>query len=115
MFYTMLYESASSSFFCDVRTAEPSAHSVALLTSTLHNVFGDAKPTCTGKKAKKYYDWAASYEMNDLHRRGVDGVRVVMYAVCAVDAPCLSPLAHSCREKKTRTTAAEKKKSKCHG
>ena len=29
--------------------------------------------------AKKYYDFAAQYEMNDLYRTGIYGVRVIMY------------------------------------
>ena len=33
--------------------------------------------------AKKYYDFAAVYEMNDLHRNGIDGVRVIMYGTSA--------------------------------
>ena len=32
-----------------------------------------------GKQAKKYYDWAASFEMISLHTDGVDGVRVLTY------------------------------------
>lgn len=32
-----------------------------------------------GVAAKKYYDWAANFEMNSLNRRGVDGVRVLIY------------------------------------
>lgn len=36
--------------------------------------------------AAKYYDWAAEYEMNDLHLRGVSGVRVLLYGV-TLDAP----------------------------
>lgn len=39
-----------------------------------------------GNQAKKYYDWAARYEMNDLYRRGVLGVRVVLYGV-TLDTP----------------------------
>ena len=31
-----------------------------------------------GQCAKKYYDWAANYEMNALHTYGVDGVRVLV-------------------------------------
>ena len=36
--------------------------------------------------AKKYYDFAAAYEMNDLHRNGIDGVRVIMYGT-SLDCP----------------------------
>ena len=32
-----------------------------------------------GSAAKKYYDWAARYEMNDLFHNGVDGVRFLIY------------------------------------
>lgn len=39
-----------------------------------------------GKQARKYYDWSASYEMNDMHRLGVDGVRVLLYGV-TLDSP----------------------------
>ena len=39
-----------------------------------------------GKQAKKYYDWMATFEMNDLHRRGVDGVRVLIYGT-SLDSP----------------------------
>ena len=39
-----------------------------------------------GYQAKKYYSWAAHYEMNDLHISGVDGVRVVLYGV-TLDTP----------------------------
>ena len=39
-----------------------------------------------GESAKKYYDWAATYEMNDLHRRGVQGVRVIFYGM-TLDTP----------------------------
>ena len=31
-----------------------------------------------GQPAKKYYDFAAKYEMNQLHDVGVDGVRLIM-------------------------------------
>ena len=40
----------------------------------------------TGKQAKKYYDWAAKYEMNELHLHGVEGVRVLVYGT-TLDAP----------------------------
>ena len=36
--------------------------------------------------ARKYYDFAAQYEMNDLHRYGVDGVRVIQYGM-TLDTP----------------------------
>lgn len=39
-----------------------------------------------GLEAKKYYDYVAADEMNDLHRQGVDGVRVVLYGV-TLDTP----------------------------
>lgn len=39
-----------------------------------------------GQQSKKYYDFVATDEMNDLHRRGVDGVRVVLYGV-TLDTP----------------------------
>jgi len=38
------------------------------------------------QEAKKYYDWAAKYEMNSLHTRGVYGVRVIMYGT-SLDSP----------------------------
>ena len=38
------------------------------------------------KAAKKYYDWAANYEMNDLHDHGVEGVRVLVYGT-TLDTP----------------------------
>ena len=38
------------------------------------------------KAAKKYYDFAARYEINDLHRIGIHGVRVVMYGT-SLDCP----------------------------
>ena len=39
-----------------------------------------------GQAAKKYYDFAASFEMNDLHRTGVNGVRVIMFGI-TLDTP----------------------------
>ena len=39
-----------------------------------------------GKAAKKYYDFAASYEMNHLHDVGVDGVRFIMLGT-TLDTP----------------------------
>ena len=39
-----------------------------------------------GDAAKKYYDWAATYEINDLHLTGVNGVRVIMYGM-TLDTP----------------------------
>jgi hypothetical protein len=39
-----------------------------------------------GQAAKKYYDFAARYEMNDLYQDGVDGVRVMMFGT-SLDAP----------------------------
>ena len=36
--------------------------------------------------AKKYYDFAAQYEMNDLHTHGVNGVRVIMFGT-SLDCP----------------------------
>lgn len=39
-----------------------------------------------GHQARKYYDWAADFEIKNLHFRGVDGVRVVVYAT-SLDAP----------------------------
>ena len=39
-----------------------------------------------GQAAKKYYDWAAAFEMNDLHARGVCGVKVIVYGT-TLDAP----------------------------
>ena len=38
------------------------------------------------QQARKYYDWSAEYEMNDLHQRGVRGVRVVLYGT-TFDSP----------------------------
>ena len=38
------------------------------------------------KAAKKYYDWAADYEMNALHVTGVYGVRVIMHGT-SLDTP----------------------------
>ena len=37
-------------------------------------------------QSRKYYDWAADFEIKDLHFRGVDGVRVVVYGT-SLDAP----------------------------
>ena len=39
-----------------------------------------------GEQSRKYYDWAADFELNDLHTRGVEGVRVIVYAT-SLDAP----------------------------
>ena len=39
-----------------------------------------------GQAAKKYYDWAANYEMNALHKYGVDGIRVSIYGT-TLDTP----------------------------
>ena len=39
-----------------------------------------------GQQLKKYYDWAAKFEMKTLHSRGVDGVRVIVYGT-SLDAP----------------------------
>ena len=39
-----------------------------------------------GDAAKKYYDWAAAYEINDLHLNGVNGVRVILYGM-TLDTP----------------------------
>jgi len=39
-----------------------------------------------GDQSRKYYDWAADFEIKDLHFRGVDGVRVVVYGT-SLDAP----------------------------
>ena len=39
-----------------------------------------------GQCAKKYYDWAANYEMNALHTYGVDGVRVLIFGM-TLDTP----------------------------
>ena len=39
-----------------------------------------------GPQQRKYYDWAATYEMNDLHTRGVGGVRVIVYGT-SLDSP----------------------------
>ena len=44
-----------------------------------------------GDQSRKYYDWAADFEMKDLHLRGVDGVRVVVYGT-SLDAPGRSEL-----------------------
>ena len=32
-----------------------------------------------GQALKKYYDWAASFELNSLHEDGIDGVRVIHF------------------------------------
>ena len=40
----------------------------------------------SGQALKKYFDFAASYEMNNLHRHGVDGVRVILYGT-TLDSP----------------------------
>ena len=37
-------------------------------------------------QARKYYDFAAVYEMNRLYREGVNGVRVVLYGT-SLDSP----------------------------
>lgn len=39
-----------------------------------------------GQQLKKYYDWAAKFEMKSLHSRGVDGVRAIVYGT-SLDAP----------------------------
>jgi len=39
-----------------------------------------------GQAARKYYDWAAHYEINDLHTNGVLGWRVVVYGT-TLDSP----------------------------
>lgn len=39
-----------------------------------------------GDALKKYYDWVATYEMNDLHTRGVNGVRVILFGM-TLDTP----------------------------
>ena len=39
-----------------------------------------------GDQSRKYYDWAADFEIKNLHVHGVDGVRVVVYAT-SLDAP----------------------------
>ena len=39
-----------------------------------------------GQAAKKYYDWAANYEMNALHTHGVNGVRVSVFGM-TLDTP----------------------------
>lgn len=39
-----------------------------------------------GQASRKYYDWAAQFEMNDLHVNGVDGVRVIVYGT-SMDSP----------------------------
>ena len=41
---------------------------------------------CKGQFAKKYYDWAAAFEMNDLHINGVSGIRVIVFGV-SLDTP----------------------------
>ena len=38
------------------------------------------------KAAKKYYDFAAKYEVNDLHSTGIYGIRVLMYGT-SLDSP----------------------------
>ena len=38
------------------------------------------------KAAKKFYDFAATYEMNSLHATGISGVRVIMYGT-SLDSP----------------------------
>ena len=38
------------------------------------------------KQAKKYYDFASEYEMNQLHIYGVNGVRVILYGT-SLDTP----------------------------
>ena len=38
------------------------------------------------ESAKKYYDFAATYEMNELHRTGIYGVRIIMYGT-SLDCP----------------------------
>ena len=38
------------------------------------------------KKSRKYYDFAADYEINDLHTNGVSGVRVILYGT-TLDSP----------------------------
>lgn len=42
--------------------------------------------TLKGQQAKKYYDFAAAYEINDLYRSGIDGVRVIVYGT-SLDTP----------------------------
>ena len=42
--------------------------------------------TLKGQAAKKYYDWAAKYEMNTLHTYGVDGFRVLIFGM-TLDTP----------------------------
>ena len=44
-----------------------------------------------GQAAKKYYDFAAYYEMNRLHDEGIDGVRVVVYGT-TLDTPARAEL-----------------------
>lgn len=39
-----------------------------------------------GAAARKYYDFAATYEMNSLHLRGISGVRFLLYGV-TLDTP----------------------------
>ena len=39
-----------------------------------------------GPQQHKYYDWSTTYEMNDLHTRGVRGVRVIVYGT-SLDSP----------------------------
>ena len=39
-----------------------------------------------GQAAKKYYDFASSFEMNELHRIGINGVRVIMFGI-TLDTP----------------------------
>lgn len=38
------------------------------------------------KESRKYLDWAADFEINDLHIHGIDGVRVIVYAT-SLDSP----------------------------
>ena len=44
-----------------------------------------------GESLKKYYDWAASYELNDLYTSGVEGVKVVQFGN-TMDTPGRSEL-----------------------
>ena len=42
--------------------------------------------TLKGKAAKKYYDFAADFEINRLHTTGIDGVRVIVFGT-TLDTP----------------------------
>ena len=48
-----------------------------------------------GDQAKKYYNFAATYELNDLFRTGVDGVKVKVFST-SMDTPGRSELLGTC-------------------